>query len=252
MAGSRGRALFAASNVDRGARAAGEGVLYASPLSHKVAQMTTAWAHWGFKPAAVVVERGPGTSLLDRVAVKIREEGVRAARYAVARLLSHVRRTRGPAPDPSWPDPVTLCRRHNIPILEVASLDAPSGTALVQALHPDLAIHAGAGILRSSVLSIPRLGTLNAHMGIVPYYRGMNVTEWARFNGDLVRCTVHLIDPGLDTGDVLCVRAVNVDDAVNITQLRTLVDRAQIELLGEVVRFHRLLGRASAASEPAT
>ena len=65
----------------------------------------------------------------------------------------------------------------------------------------------------------------------------MNVTEWARFNGDPVGCTVHLIDPGIDTGDILCVRAVNVNDGVNIPQLRTLVDRAQIELLGEVVRF---------------
>jgi folate-dependent phosphoribosylglycinamide formyltransferase PurN len=213
-------------------------VLYANPVSYKVAEMTTAWAAWGFEPTTVVVERGTGTSVLDRVALKIREEGVRAvARYALARLLSWLRRTRGTAPASSWPDPITFCRRHNIPVLEVARLDAPSATALVQALQPDLAIHAGAGILRPSVLSIPRLGTLNAHMGILPQYRGMNVTEWARFNGDPVGCTVHLIDPGIDTGDILCVRAVNVNDAINIPQLRTLVNQAQIELLGEVVRF---------------
>jgi len=119
----------------------------------------------------------------------------------------------------------------------VARLDSPSATRLVQDLRPDLAIHAGAGILRPSVLSIPRLGTLNAHMGILPSYRGMNVSEWARFNGDPVGCSVHLIDPGLDTGDVLCVRVVNVDAAATINQLRTLVDRAQIDLLGSVVRF---------------
>jgi hypothetical protein len=213
-------------------------VMYASSRSHKVAQMTTAWAQWGFKPTVVVVERETERPLRHRIAVKIREEGVRVvARYALTRLLSHVRRTRGPAPEPAWPDPVTFCRRHDIPMLEVAGLDAPSAAAAVRALHPDLAIHAGAGILRPSVLSIPRLGTLNAHMGMLPRYRGVNVAEWARFNGDLVGCTVYLIDPGIDTGDILCERVVDVEAAVNIAQLRDLVDRAQIELLGEVVRF---------------
>jgi hypothetical protein len=213
-------------------------VMYTSPMSHKVAQMTTAWAYWGFKPTAVVIEQGIGTPMLDRIVVKIRGEGMRAfARAALARLLSHLRPTRATSRDPGWPDPVTFCRRHNIPILEVASLDSPSATAGVETLHPDLAIHAGAGILRPAILSIPRLGTLNAHMGILPYYRGMNVSEWARFNGDPVGCTVHLIDPRIDTGDILCAGVVDVDAAGNIGELRALVDRAQIDLLGEVTRF---------------
>jgi len=78
---------------------------------------------------------------------------------------------------------------------------------------------------------------INAHMGILPFYRGMNVTEWAAFNGDPIGCSVHLIDEGIDTGDIIAIRPVDAADADDIASLRALVDDAQIGLLGEVVRY---------------
>jgi methionyl-tRNA formyltransferase len=90
--------------------------------------------------------------------------------------------------------------------------------------------------LRARILSIPRLGTLNAHMGLLPWYRGMNVAEWSAFNGDDVGCTAHLIDEGIDTGDILLVRPLK-SVAQSIDALRLEVDRAQVELLGDVLRY---------------
>ena len=34
-------------------------------------------------------------------------------------------------------------------------------------------------------------------------YRGMNVTEWSVLHGDPPGVTVHIVDPGIDTGDIL-------------------------------------------------
>ncbi len=79
-------------------------------------------------------------------------------------------------------------------------------------------------------------------MGILPFYRGMNVTEWAAFNGDPIGCTVHLIDKGIDTGDIILVRPVAPEGADDIAALRATVDAAQIELLGEVVRYVAMTG----------
>ena len=84
---------------------------------------------------------------------------------------------------------------------------------------------------------MPRLGTLNAHMGLLPMYRGMNVAEWAALNGEPVGCTVHFIDPGIDTGAIVAVRPVDTSDVASIAGLRARVDAAQIALLGEVVRL---------------
>ncbi len=134
-------------------------------------------------------------------------------------------------------DALTFCLAQGIPCREVATLDSPAGRAVVENLRPDLAVHAGAGILRAPLLAIPRLGTINAHMGVLPYYRGMNVTEWARFNGDPVGCSVHLVDAGIDTGPILCVRLLDAESARSLSELRRLVDDAQIALLGETIRF---------------
>ena len=134
-------------------------------------------------------------------------------------------------------DPLTYCLANGIPCHEVTSLESAVGLAAVAALQPDLAVHAGAGIVRAPVLAIPRLGTLNAHMGVLPYYRGVHVAEWARFNGDPVGCTVHLLDPGIHTGPIVCVRLVDTSGATSIEALRRLVDAAQIALLGRVIQF---------------
>src|SRR6185503_15373151 len=115
-------------------------------------------------------------------------------------------------------------------------LSHPDAITAVRNLAPDLLVHAGAGILRADLLAIPRLGTLNAHMGILPRYRGMNVAEWSRLLGGPTGCTVHFVDTGIDTGAIICVRRVDVSGCTTIGALRQRVDEAQIDLLGDVVR----------------
>jgi len=144
---------------------------------------------------------------------------------------------RSPDRDATRVDPIAFCCASRIPYYEVTSLDSHDGCALVARLRPDLAVHAGAGILRAPLLALPRLGTLNVHMGILPYYRGMNVAEWAQFNGDPVGCSVHLVDAGIDTGPIACVRIVDTQMAASIGDLRRMVDDAQIALLGDVIRW---------------
>jgi methionyl-tRNA formyltransferase len=80
-----------------------------------------------------------------------------------------------------------------------------------------------------------RLGVLNAHMGLLPAYRGMSVAEWAALEGAPVGCTVHLIDAGIDTGPMLATREVDIAACGSIAALRDAVDRAQLALLGDVV-----------------
>ena len=59
-------------------------------------------------------------------------------------------------------------------------------------------------ILRRQLYSLPRLGTINCHAGKLPYYRGRNVLNWALINDEKeFGITVHYIDDGVDTGDVI-------------------------------------------------
>lgn len=208
-------------------------VMLSSPDSHKVPQMTRAW---GLRPHAVVVENRREPRFFTRLVRRVRTDGIiETIRNAIAQRL---RRTSGTSSDQSVEtDVVTFCAAEGIPVIRVESLLLPEAVAAVQGLAPDLLVHAGAGILRRALLAIPRLGTLNAHMGILPRYRGMNVAEWARLEGNPVGCTVHLVNAGIDTGEIVAVHEVDTAAVRSVAALRAVVDEAQIALLGKVVRF---------------
>jgi len=72
-------------------------------------------------------------------------------------------------------------------------------------LKVDLIIFTGGGLIRQNILDVAGHGVLNCHMGILPEYRGMDVVEWPLLCGepDQVGMTVHFMDKGIDTGDIL-------------------------------------------------
>ena len=214
-------------------------ILYTSPTSEKPARILNESAHWGFSPAAIIVETGaPVPSLKARLIAKLREDGAGAAMQSVLRKggIGKAAAEAG-SEGASLLMPQELCSQKGIPVWVVPSINSPEALRIIAGLEPDIAVHAGAGILRKPVLDIPKYGTLNAHMGILPFYRGMNVTEWAALTGDRVGCTVHQIDPGIDTGAILATRSVPVKDADNIEALRDLVDKAQLRLLADVLEW---------------
>ena len=209
-------------------------VMYTAHGSTKVPQMVTRWSSWKFKPDFVLIEKPRSEPVLARLHSKVREEGIGwVLRYLFGR--TQPAHSRGPASS-SFDDPVAFCRRNAIPFLEIDPLDSPKSLEVIRKLQPDLAIHAGAGILRTQTLAIPTMGTLNAHMGLLPFYRGMNVAEWAALNGDPVGCSVHWVDAGIDTGNIICVRVIEPNGCHSIAELRAAVDEAQLALLGEVVK----------------
>lgn len=59
-------------------------------------------------------------------------------------------------------------------------------------------------ILKKEIISFPRLGFINCHAGALPFYRGRNPLNWALINGEgSFGITVHYIDEGIDTGDII-------------------------------------------------
>ena len=61
-------------------------------------------------------------------------------------------------------------------------------------------------IYREATISAFRLGILNAHIGILPKYRGRCVAEWSILQGDPIGVTVFFIDSGIDTGERIVLR----------------------------------------------
>jgi len=100
----------------------------------------------------------------------------------------------------------------------------------------DLLVLAGAPIMREPVLAVPRIGTLNAHQGALPRFRGMNVIEWAVFERSAPSVTVHFVDAGIDTGDVVASEVIDVRPGDTLEAVRARAVERQVDLLARTVR----------------
>lgn len=72
-------------------------------------------------------------------------------------------------------------------------------------LKPDvMVVFSMSQLLKENIFNIPKHGTINLHPSYLPYYRGPNPDFWMYYNMDIhPGVTVHYIDSGEDTGDIL-------------------------------------------------
>jgi methionyl-tRNA formyltransferase len=79
-------------------------------------------------------------------------------------------------------------------------------------------------IFKTRIINLARLTTINCHAGKLPFYRGRNILNWALINDEKeFGITVHFIDEGIDTGDIISQQMFTIDD--NDTYL-TLLQRS--------------------------
>ena len=109
-------------------------------------------------------------------------------------------------------------------------------------------------ILSQGALSIPRLGCVNIHPGRLPSYRGPTPTAWAILNGETsFGITIHHMDAGIDTGDVLFQEIHPIDPDETGYELHTramhlgtdLLCRTFRDVVGGTVRPTKQEGPAS-------
>lgn len=100
-----------------------------------------------------------------------------------------------------------------VPVLRVASVNSAECVELARSSHADVICVNGTDLLRPPMLELadrfPR-GIINLHTGLSPYTRGGNCNLWALVEGhpEWVGVTIHYIDPGIDSGDLILTRQV--------------------------------------------
>jgi folate-dependent phosphoribosylglycinamide formyltransferase PurN len=90
-------------------------------------------------------------------------------------------------------------------VREVGSVNSDACREALRELEPEVVVVYGTRIIKPATLRSVAAPFINYHAGINPKYRGQNGAYWARSNGDPAHAgvTVHLVDEGVDTGDVL-------------------------------------------------
>ena len=146
------------------------------------------------------IERKDLASVARRFVRNVQRHGFAFVPIRVALLLISIlrpaRQIRGVRQRDDGPLDVRVIKAHNI--------HAPEVIAQVRDFAPNLGLSIGAPILRASLFTVPALGTINVHLGKVPDYRGAPPAFWEINAGaGMVGATIHWVDEGLDTGDVI-------------------------------------------------
>ena len=99
-----------------------------------------------------------------------------------------------------------------IPILQQARIKDQQATEEIRDFAPDVVVVVAYGqILPRDVLEIPRLACLNLHASLLPRWRGAAPIQAAIAAGDCeTGITAMYMDEGLDTGDILLQRSVEI------------------------------------------
>lgn len=139
---------------------------------------------------------------------------------------------------------------YGFPVATCDDQNSPESLARLKQWSPDLVVFAGGNILRRPLLDVPRLGVLNAHLGMLPEIRGMSSPEWSLLLSVPVGVTIHYIDEGIDTGPVLqrC-ELPHAADAESLPKLRNRLIAFGVEKMADMVAA---LDRGTISAKPQT
>jgi methionyl-tRNA formyltransferase len=115
------------------------------------------------------------------------------------------------------------------------NVNVPGFLNELRRLEPDLFVSMYFGRLFSpEMLAIPTAGCINMHPSLLPKYRGQGPSTWPIVNGDSeTGQTIHWLDEGIDSGDIIAQRAIPIDPEDTGTTLSEKLTELGIELFTE-------------------
>jgi len=124
----------------------------------------------------------------------------------------------------------------NCEIKRVEDINGDDVISFIDAIKPDLVVFTGGGLISQKIIERAGQGVLNCHMGILPEFKGMDVVEWPILVGqpNEVGCTVHLMDKGVDTGDILAVRRLDISGARSFRELRQRFEPLMCSFIADI------------------
>jgi methionyl-tRNA formyltransferase len=98
-----------------------------------------------------------------------------------------------------------IAKKNNLPLLEFPKINAEDCLQKLGEFKCDLWVSMSFDqIFKDASFKVPKYGIINCHAGDLPRYRGRNIINWAIINGEeRVGITVHTIDAGIDTGNII-------------------------------------------------
>jgi methionyl-tRNA formyltransferase len=126
----------------------------------------------------------------------------------------------------------------HLPVHQPEKTRAPELQQLLTELAPDVTVIIAYGqIIPGQLLAIPKYGWINLHASLLPKYRGAAPINWAIANGETrTGLTTMRINVGMDSGDILLQRQMEIGPAESASELAARMSEAGAPLMEETLR----------------
>ncbi len=120
-----------------------------------------------------------------------------------------------------FPTVSSLINQHQVPHITVGAFDEDATKSKLASLNADVYFSILFDrIFPKDVLDLARLIALNLHPAPLPHYAGIAPTFWVLSNGEVsTAVTVHRIDAGIDTGEIVLQREVSIEKHETVHRL---------------------------------
>lgn len=121
----------------------------------------------------------------------------------------------------------------------VSSINDRAVSRLLADTKPDLTIIIGTTKLNKETLGAARI-VINIHGGFLPYYRGNHCFFFALYENafDHIGSTIHFVDAGIDTGDIIDIVVPSLFPDDNAEKLYCRAEQLAIHRLIELLEAH--------------
>lgn len=118
-----------------------------------------------------------------------------------------------------------MAQKQNIDVLYTINVNSEEFLTRLKEYPSDLYVSMSFNqIFRENIRNIPEKSVINCHAGKLPYYRGRNILNWALINDEKeFGITVHYVDSGIDTGDIILQDTYPITDE---DTYQTLLEKA--------------------------
>jgi methionyl-tRNA formyltransferase len=116
-------------------------------------------------------------------------------------------------------------------VLDASRLQQHQTLQIIRDLNPDVGVSIMLGyILRRALLELLPIGCINLHISFLPFNRGTYPNVWSIVDGTPAGVTLHYIDEGVDTGDIIAQTPVHVEPVDTGASLYRKLELAALEL----------------------
>ena len=119
------------------------------------------------------------------------------------------------------------CQAHNIDYIKHENVNSSEFVGKIGKYSCDLMVSMSFNqIFKSEIINSAKYKMINCHAGKLPSYKGRNVLNWVLINDEKeFGVTVHYIDEGIDTGDIILQDVHPISDSDNY---ETLLNRSYV------------------------